>query len=765
MLPVLACFLGGATAKWAEGIVVALLGIYVLLYPPTRSLGFGLNALLLASVGCALVAFLPGNWFFEPEWRLILTNDFGIKLPNRVSPQPWVTAQCVASFLAALIWLYLVCAQDLELRDVRFQLRAFAVGIIILAACAIGFHAIHWAAPFWINERGFGPFPNRNQTANIFGIASVIVAAAAQDDAQHRRKRWIFWTLGYVVIVAAVVLNFSRAGIVIVIAAGALWVVTLSFRRGSASWIAISVALFLIVVAALLIFGGQTLERFHLRAMAGGTGVAADFRWLIFRDTWQLIKASPWCGLGFGNFEAAFAIFRNASIANERALHPESDWLWLWSELGWPAVLLVIAGLGLLARFVLPLSAGSNQRLRFAALIAVVACVVHGFVDVSAHRVGTAYSAIFLLGLSLHRPLRFRSSSVTPWIFRVLAITLVAAGAAWTFSTQRGALLPGSIGAANARQSAAAATHGRDYDRAVTLVSTALAWSPLDWRLYFARALAEYGKGLTEDALDDFRRARFLEPNAYELPFEEGKVWLATKPTLAVAAWRETLRRAGPHRAEIFDSMLSLSTMMNRAVVPKISELSLNYHELILVNLRRASGPSFNGILEQVRERDSALKNLNEGERKELFELWRTRGDTAALEESVAADSTLATSAWPALAKIRADAGDYKSAVDLFREHHGVVALPRLASSTDTTELERTVATDPRNYAAGFELYEQQRTKGDLAGALSTVRHFTSLPGSPGYFNYLEGEAWFVQRDDERAWKAYSRLLEMRTER
>ena len=760
MLPVLACFLGGATAKWAEGIVVALLGIYVLLYPPARSLGFGMNALLLALVGCALVAFLPGNCFFEPEWRSILANDFGIKLPNHVSPQPWVTAQCVASFLAALIWLYLVCAQDLELRDVRFQLRAFAVGIIILAACAIGFHAIHWAPPFWINERGFGPFPNRNQTANIFGIASVIVAAAAQDDAQHRRKRWIFWTLGYVVIVAAVVLNFSRAGIVIVIAAGALWVVTLSFRRGSASWIAISAALILIVVAAILIFGGQTLERFHLRTLAGGTGVAADFRWLIFSDTWQLIKASPWCGLGFGNFESVFAIFRNASIANERALHPESDWLWLWSELGWLAVLFVIAGLGLLARFVLPLSAGSNQRFRFAALIAVVACVVHGFVDVSAHRVGTAYSAIFLLGLSLHRPLRFRPSAVTPWIFRVLAVTLVAAGAAWTFSTQRGALLPGSIGAANARQAAAAATHGRDYDRAVSLVSTALAWSPLDWRIYFARALAEYGNGLTEDALDDFRRARFLEPNAYELPFEEGKVWLATKPTLAVAAWREALRRAGPHRAEIFDSMLSLSTMMNRAVVPKISELSLNYHDLILVNLRRASGPSFNGILEQVRERDSSLRQLNEGERSELFELWRTRGDTAALEEFVAADATLATSAWPALAKIRAAAGDYKSAVDLFREHHGVVALPRLALSTSTIELERTVAKDPRNYAAGFELYQQQKAKEDLPGALSTARHFTTLPGSPSYFSYLEGEEWFAQGDYKRAWTAYARLLE-----
>src|SRR5262249_58143282 len=38
-LPVLACFLGGATQKWAEGIVITLLALYLLLRPPQFSLG------------------------------------------------------------------------------------------------------------------------------------------------------------------------------------------------------------------------------------------------------------------------------------------------------------------------------------------------------------------------------------------------------------------------------------------------------------------------------------------------------------------------------------------------------------------------------------------------------------------------------------------------------------------------------------------------------------------------------------------------------
>ena len=39
MLPVLACFLGGATQKWEEGLIITLLALYLLVRPPRFSLG------------------------------------------------------------------------------------------------------------------------------------------------------------------------------------------------------------------------------------------------------------------------------------------------------------------------------------------------------------------------------------------------------------------------------------------------------------------------------------------------------------------------------------------------------------------------------------------------------------------------------------------------------------------------------------------------------------------------------------------------------
>ena len=47
LLPVLACFLGGATQKWEEGVVITLLALCMLVRPPRFSLGLLTNLVLL----------------------------------------------------------------------------------------------------------------------------------------------------------------------------------------------------------------------------------------------------------------------------------------------------------------------------------------------------------------------------------------------------------------------------------------------------------------------------------------------------------------------------------------------------------------------------------------------------------------------------------------------------------------------------------------------------------------------------------------------
>src|SRR5436309_124452 len=370
-LPVLACFLGGATQKWEEGVVITLLALCLLVRPPQFSLGALTNLVLLTLFILAAVAFLPARCFFQPEWREAFVNDFGIQLPSALTPQPWITLGYLVSFAAGLSWLYIVSTQDLELREVRVQLRLFTGGIALLAAICIALYLAHTTLSFWNNQESFGPFPNRNQTGTLFGLAAIVILACVQDDLRKRRKRWIVWILALVLIGAAIILNSSRCGIAILMAGSAFWLGALAFRQRSSWRLALGISLFLLplLLTALLLFGGQTLERFHLHDF-GSTGIASNRRWQIFHDTFRLIRDSPWCGIGFGNFESIFAIFRDASLGGARALHPESDWLWLWTELGWPAVVLIIVGIVLLASRVFPLRSGTNQGYRLAALIA-----------------------------------------------------------------------------------------------------------------------------------------------------------------------------------------------------------------------------------------------------------------------------------------------------------------------------------------------------------------------------------------------------------
>src|SRR6266496_202243 len=235
-----------------------------------------------------------------------------------------------------------------------------AAGIVAIAALSILLYLTHHSIPSWNNPRNFGPFLNRNQTADLFGVTSVLILASAQDDIRHGRKRWILWAIALIIVIAAICLNFSRAGIVILVAASAIWIATVALRldaptrAGTACRISLAVSFLLVLVSALLVAGGETVARFHLEKFAG-TDISSDFRWSIFRDNWQLVRSSPWVGLGLGNFESIFAIFRDASRGTTRSFHPESDWLWVWSELGWVAVPLILLGAVLLVWRVAPL--------------------------------------------------------------------------------------------------------------------------------------------------------------------------------------------------------------------------------------------------------------------------------------------------------------------------------------------------------------------------------------------------------------------------
>src|SRR6266516_3679609 len=754
LLPVLACFLGGATQKWEEGLVITLLALCLLVRPPRFSLGALTNLVLLTFFILAAVAFLPALWFFQPEWRKAFVNDFGIQLPSTLTPQPWITLGYLVSFAAGLSWLYAVSTQDLELREARFQLRLFTCGIALLAAICIALYLAHTTLPFWHNEQNLGPFPNRNQTGDLFGLAAIMILACGQDDLRKKRKRWIVWTLALVLIVTAIVLNFSLSGIGILAVGSAFWLGAFALRQRPPSRLALGVSFLLLLLTALLLFGWELFERFNLRDF-GSASVSTDFRWRIFHDTFRLIRNSPWCGIGFGNFESIFAIFRYASLSGPRALHPESDWLWLWTELGWPAVLLTIVGIALLVSRVFPLRDGTNQGYRLAALIAALLFALHGIVDVSGHRVGTAFAAVFLLGLSQRRPLSLKTSRWTSILFRFVGLVLLVAGLLLVVAARGEKLLPGSVGVSSAKQLSAVADTERNFSETIALTTRALQWAPLDWQLYLTRAIAEVELKQTKNAVDDFRRARFLEPIAYEVPLTEGNAWLPYRPVLAVAAWREALRRAGPLRPAVYASMLSDASLRSPEVSPILEAIGLGEHDLALPYLDRLSDASFNRALAQLLRNEPNLQSFSETEKLALFAFWSERGDPEEISRAVEQHPDWLRYAWLGVAKYKASKNDFRAGYELTQRYGEPVALPRVATNFSLQDSEKRFQAAHDNYAIGYELYRAQMQNGRIDDALLTARHFSERPNSPASFHFLEAQCWAEKQNWERAWNAW----------
>jgi hypothetical protein len=284
-----------------------------------------------------------------------------------------------------------------------------------------------------------------------------------------------------------------------------------------------------------------------------------------------------------------------------------------------------------------------------------------------------------------------------------------------------------------------------------------LEWAPLDWQLYFTRGLAEIGAKKPDNAIDDFRRARFLEPNSFEVPMAEGSAWLPIEPIYAATAWREALRRTttGAQRLEVYGNMFSKAAVENPEVGRILQDIGVTEHDLVLAYLSRVSGPRFNEELKRFLKTDPDLHTLTDPEKLALFALWSERGDLEELARKVQQYPAWMPYAWFGVAKQDAARRDFQAAYQLTEKFGDAVAMPRLNENASLEQLRNRYFTNPDNYATGYALYREQIQRGRVDDALLTARHFSERPNAPAYFHFLEARSWAGKQNWERAWNAW----------
>lgn len=532
-----AVLMGGATERLPQGIVLAALGALMVAAPPASWPDRKWSAALIALLAFAAIGLLPAAWFRPAVWRAGVENA-GVVLPATFSPQPRLTLEAWLLLAAGTAWMGWLMAIPWDARSRRLAARCFTGGAVLLAVLALVQWKTGWHPPGWLSDEGRGPFPNRNHTAHVLALGGVLAVGCAADAAKRGRARAVPWLLAGCVVLAGLAATYSRGGVMMFFSALAIWNASVAWHRKSWKILLLGLSVLCIAAAAVLVFGGAIAGRF-----AGGQGWESDFRFRIWSDAMDMIKASPLPGAGLGNFRGLFPFFRAQSVIQSGVIHPESDWLWLASEIGVVGAAVGLAAVGIILAGALPLRRGTQRRLRGAALAAAVAAVLHGFLDVPGHRLGSVLAAMFVFALARKEaepaaPPHASRAPVVMW--RGLGLAMVVLAAWWIHFTD------------DAVRAEALARGGR-FAAAAESAGRAIARAPLDWRPYFTRAGALARTGKVIEAVADFRRARLLEPHYAEIPLEEGRFWIRLQPELALAAWDEALRRTkGAEAAGVF---------------------------------------------------------------------------------------------------------------------------------------------------------------------------------------------------------------------
>jgi O-antigen ligase len=506
-----------------------------------------LMATVWIAAGAMLVVFWPSPLWLQTEWGQILHAEFGLS-SRLATPQPLVSWSVLAAGTLLACWVRFLLQTQIP-REARFPLAsAYCTFLALAVAVTFLLHLAGIKIAWWQPEQGWGWFPNRNQMGNVTALGAVFALGCALEAGRSREARSVVSpSFALLVLATATLLNGSRASLLLLGLGLAAVLFHFSVTRPRVDVVAISFSVLLVACSAVIFAGTPVLDRL-LQSGPGWAGRSA-----LYEDTLRMILTSPWTGIGWGNFASVFTFYRDLSLGPEDhwALHPESDWLWLWAEGGWVPFLAWIVVLLAAAALILPQLWRSRSYVVVAAAVTGILFFLHSLVDVPGHRAGSLWPALFLLFLALPsgEPVRKkRPFLLTPMLALVAASILI-----WNAGAPRAGLPTGDL---VANRAAATTLNG---ETGLLFFHRAEQTAPLDWELRYLHGLAAARAGQADESVRQLRMARFLAHSSWTVPAEEGRFWLSVgRDDLALEAWRESLSRNRKDPAESLQWMLSL---------------------------------------------------------------------------------------------------------------------------------------------------------------------------------------------------------------
>ncbi len=546
----------GAVDRLPQVGLLVLLAIGIFLQPPAIvPLSRWGNRLALAFIGLLLFKeFAPAGWFGETFWRTTLTRQYSLELPFTHHPEPSRALDALLAAAVGVVWFLWVRRLSAERGHRAFLAWALFAAAAIVAIVSFatrhpGSDAIYEGTPLarWTpGWSGFGPFPNRNHSADFFAMAGVLGCGCMVWAAT--RKNWLLFVGGIAcvgVIVVALLTTESRGGLIAFAAGVGIYLLLCvgKVRNGRAVGAALGAAVFF--GGLLFGFGGQVMARFHSHASGG---VSNETRVGVWHDAIGMWRDAPLLGHGLDSFAGVFPMYQKIQLENQIVIHPESSWLQWLTEVGLLPVLLATAAVALFLGKHLREVFGRQRSfyLHAAGFAAFAVLLIHAIFDVPAHRWGTAGFALAALAMAC--PMRTESRRAQePW--QAALVPLAVAGfwcltlywsiPAWSplclnRLIDMDAHAPGMVPGAELEKALHYFPLNADLHQSVGLLQVRALGkdNPVPWQRHFGIA------------------AR-LQPASWEISMAQARACQRIGSGLAVGYWQQAVERGGIHRDEI----------------------------------------------------------------------------------------------------------------------------------------------------------------------------------------------------------------------
>jgi O-antigen ligase len=723
----------GAVDRLPQIGLLALLIIGILAQPPAVvPLSRWGNRLAITFVALVLFKeFAPAAWFGETLWRTALTREFALEMPVTHHPEPGRAIEGILAGIVGVIWFLWVrrLAADRENRAVLAWILLVAGAIVaIVAFCTRNptSEAIYGLrfTPGW---SGFGPFPNRNHSANFFAMAAVLGCGCLTWAAV--RKKW--WLFGFgmalvALIVIALLVTESRGGLLaFAVGLGAyLTLCLLKVRSRRAFGAALGAAL--VFGAMALAFGSQVFARFQ----AHEAGDVSKFNRLqVWQDTLGMWRDAPLLGHGIGAFASIFPLYQKIELENQIVIHPESSWLQWLAELGAVPVLLVVVVGVLFFRGHVRESFSRHRSffLRAGGFAAGAVLLVHAFIDVPAHRWGTAGFALAALAIACPMRLSGRRVHAAPQT----ALVPLAVAIFWMlpFLWDVPRWSPTSLIRLISRQAVPPSVPLAELDASLDCF-------PLNADLHQSvgfRLLRLHGREAPLVWQRQFAIAARLVPGSWYVTSAQARAVQRISPMMALPYWQQSVARGGIHRDEILADALQETgaSPLARAAWGRYAEA--NPH-LLLTYARLVPLPQAGYYYGRWWKQRAQAPDLSPGEIRDFYALAARWGSREQLDEWMARHTAWESRDYHDWAALLHAWGDDARAWQLLTTHTAEPAFPAKAPSIPRPQLETTWRISPQNLVNAQQLAQVRDSVGDDAGRDEILLTVAAAEKAPPWF-------------------------------